>query len=269
MLGLAFSPDGRNLAACDTGGTLWLWDLAGKRVIASSKAHTPVTPPSLAGCVAFSPDGLRLATSGGDSVVKLWDVGRFQEVAALTGHDGPIYGLAFAPDGNTLASAGGDTVRLWHAPPLDEGPREPDGPPVLPPLETFRFFTLQVLGTAQGTLTAEADAHRIDVTAVDGTDWHVQLQQSFDDLEEGATYTVRFRARADASSSLVLAAHIGGPDWRNIGLLETVSLSEGWRTYQYEFRAKAIAASNWIVFNVGGRTGTLWIADVALTRAAR
>ena len=192
VLGLAFSPDGRDLAACDTGGTLWLWDLAGKRVIASNKAHTPVTPPSLAGCVAFSPDGRRLATSGGDSVVKLWDVGRFQEVAALTGHDGPIYGLAFTPDGNTLASAGGDTTRLWHAPPLDEGPREPDGLPVLPPLETFRFFTLQVLGTAQGTLTAEADAHRIDVTAVDGTDWHVQLQQSFDDIEEGATYTVRF-----------------------------------------------------------------------------
>ena len=90
VLGLAFSPDGRDLAACDAGGTLWLWDLAGKRVIASSKAHTPVTPPSLAGYVAFSPDGRRLATSGGDSVVKLWDVGRFQEVAALSGHDGHI-----------------------------------------------------------------------------------------------------------------------------------------------------------------------------------
>ena len=61
------------------------------------------------------------------------------------------------------------------------------------PLETIRLFTLQLLGTAQGTLTPEGDVQRIDVPAVDGTDWHVQLQQSFDDLEEGATYTVRFR----------------------------------------------------------------------------
>ncbi len=82
----------------------------------------------------------------------------------------------------------------------------PDEPPVPPPLETFRFFTLQVLGTARATMTPEADAHRIDVTAVDGTDWHVQLRHSLDDLDEGATYTVRFRARADVPSSMFLAA---------------------------------------------------------------
>ena len=68
---------------------------------------------------------------------------------------------------------------------------------------------------------------------------------------------------------MFLAAHISESDWRNIGLAETVPLSEGWRTYQYEFRAKAIAASNWIVFNVGGRAGTVWIGDVALTKVAK
>ena len=68
---------------------------------------------------------------------------------------------------------------------------------------------------------------------------------------------------------MVLAAHISESDWRNIGLLQKVPLSEGWRTYQYEFRAKATAASNWIVFNVGGRTGTVWIGDFSLTKDAK
>ena len=68
---------------------------------------------------------------------------------------------------------------------------------------------------------------------------------------------------------MFLAAQISEPDRRPIGLLENVPLSEGWRTYQYEFRAKEIAASNLIAFNVGGRTGTVWIADLALTRVAR
>ena len=48
---------------------------------------------------------------------------------------------------------------------------------------------------------ASAKSHRIDVTAVDGTAWHAQLLQVFDDLQEGATYTIRFRARADSHRS--------------------------------------------------------------------
>jgi hypothetical protein len=126
-----------------------------------------------------------------------------------------------------------------------------------------------VNGTARATAATEGNVHRLDVTAVDGTDWHAQFFQSFDDLWEGTTYTVRFRARADARRNLMLIAQAIEPEWHSIGLFERGPLSHDWRAYQYEFQAKDLATENMIVFNLGERTGTVWIADFTLTRGAK
>jgi len=93
--------------------------------------------------------------------------------------------------------------------------------------------------------------------------------QVFDDLQEGATYTVRFRAKADVPRPIVVYGEIGEPDWKNIGLNQVVPLTEEWQTYQYEFQAKNLAAQNTIQFRLGDRTGTVWIADFTLTKGAK
>jgi Tol biopolymer transport system component len=257
----AFAPDGRALAVGTADGTLCVWDLAQKRKIASRKGHT-----SNVEFVAFSPDGGRLATCGADGTVRLWDVALLQEVAVLTGHDGPVNCVAFSPDGTTLASASADaTVRLRHAPPLPALLREPADAPSLPPIETIRLFSLEQWGTARATLASEGSAWRVEVTAVDDVIWHAQLCQVFDNLEEGATYTLRFRAKADAPRRLRLWGEIAEPDWHCIGLDEEVPLTKDWQAYQYEFQATNLTAWTKINFRVGDRTGTVWIADVTLT----
>jgi WD40 repeat protein/serine/threonine protein kinase len=261
----AFAPDGRTLVTGDVDGALHLWDVARKRRVASRRGHAWHVRS-----VTFSPDGRRVATSGRDSTVKLWDAALLQEVATLTGHDGPVMSVAFSPDGNTLATAGVDAaVRLREAPPLPAALREPVDAASVAPTETIRLFRVENQGTAQATRTPDGDAHRVDITAVDDTDWHAQLVQAFDDLEEGATYTIRFRAKADAPRRLTLVGQILQPDWHSIGLSKIVPLIQDWQPYRYEFRAKDLAATNKIGFFVGERTGTVWIADFSVTKGAK
>src|SRR5262249_2228070 len=70
---LAFSPDGKRLAAAWEGNTVKVWDLAGGKDALTLRGHKS---PVLA--VAFSPDGTRVATGSGrekDAATELrvWD----------------------------------------------------------------------------------------------------------------------------------------------------------------------------------------------------
>jgi hypothetical protein len=91
----------------------------------------------------------------------------------------------------------------------------------------------------------------------------------FDDPDAGSTYTVRFRAKADAPRRMFLGRFIDEPDWHAIGLSKEVSLTEEWQDYQYEFQAKELTAENTIQFIIGDQTGTVWIGDFTITKEAK
>jgi WD40 repeat protein len=112
---VAFSPDGKLLAAINGYNTLRLWDAATGEELARQ-------PLPGAYALAFAPDGRTIAVGSGDWVdrkapcaVQLWDVAREQLRlrTSLPAHPRGVHNVAFSPDGRLLASTHGYEVRFW------------------------------------------------------------------------------------------------------------------------------------------------------------
>jgi WD40 repeat protein len=98
---LAFSPDGKALAAGDQDGKVRLFDgRTGEltRVLEGHKAW--------AVGVGFAPDGKSLISASADGTVKLWDVKAGKLRRTLEGNKGPVHALAFSRDGKRFATGG-------------------------------------------------------------------------------------------------------------------------------------------------------------------
>ncbi|QEH31644.1 Serine/threonine-protein kinase PknB [Aquisphaera giovannonii] len=114
---MAFSPDGRSLAAgCDPGAVI-LWDLATGRHVRLRLGDPHRTGPVLS--LAFSPDGSKLAVSewavpGGATPVTVWEVATGRRIAEYPGRRDRATRLLFAADGRSLLIASGPTLRRWR-----------------------------------------------------------------------------------------------------------------------------------------------------------
>jgi WD40 repeat protein/DNA-binding SARP family transcriptional activator len=111
---LAFSPDGKELAAAVLGdGVADVWRLPSRRV-----AFVVIIDDEFnrGDAVAFSPDGRLLATGGGSGLVRFWDARTGKQVGgSLLASPGYVLSIGFAPDGKLLVTAGTDgATRLWN-----------------------------------------------------------------------------------------------------------------------------------------------------------
>lgn len=152
-------------------------------------------------------------------------------------------------------------------------------PPALPapatnlvaPLSDAKNWRLQVGGKARATLKRVGAVDVITTSAVDPVAYHGLFQYFGPALEEGRTYTLRFRAKADAKRALPVYALMAGGDYHGIGLRQVAKLGPQWRTFEYTFLVTDRGDKAAIVcpqFTVGNAVGTTYLSDVSLVRAA-
>jgi cytochrome c len=104
---IAVSADGATAVTGSFDTAVILWSLADGRARQVLRFHD-----GQVNAVAMLPDG-RFASAGAEGKVALWREGE-SVPEILSGHEGPVAGLAVSPDGARLASAAWDgTVRLW------------------------------------------------------------------------------------------------------------------------------------------------------------
>ena len=111
-LSLAFSPDGRMLAAGTLDGRIHLWSLPDL---------TPIGEPLLGHtnwvtALLFEPDGQTLLSASSDQTIRRWSIPSGDPLGPpLEGQKAAVWGLAFAEQQGRplLVSLGGDGSLLW------------------------------------------------------------------------------------------------------------------------------------------------------------
>lgn len=108
---LAWSPDGRFLAAAAGTGFVSLFDTATGAVRTVIRAHERG-----ATAVVFQPGGGVLATAGMDGAARLWHPQTAAPIAELPGGGADwVERLAWSADGSRLATGAGRIVRVWDS----------------------------------------------------------------------------------------------------------------------------------------------------------
>jgi WD40 repeat protein len=109
---VAFSPDGKTLAAGMEPAEVWLWDVGTGKEVSRLTGMGGVVR-----WIGFHPDGQSLVAAGnltGGTAVYVWDLATRQH-RLLSGHGSAVVSGAWRADGRLLITAGtlDGTVRLW------------------------------------------------------------------------------------------------------------------------------------------------------------
>jgi WD40 repeat protein len=108
---LAFSPDGRRLAACQWNGPVRIWDTtsgAEKCLVPDGRIH--------AGGVAFSADGKTLAVGESGQLIRLIDAETGADRVPIRGYRSAVTAVALSGDGRTAFTADEEgTILHWDA----------------------------------------------------------------------------------------------------------------------------------------------------------
>ncbi|HEX2896841.1 MAG TPA: hypothetical protein VHP63_02180, partial [candidate division Zixibacteria bacterium] len=119
---IAFSRDGKKIAAATKCGTPRVWEIATGKKLAELHGHEKAVMS-----VAFSLEGNLLYTGGSDATIGIWDLNTGIQIGRLCGHSGAVNSIEFRPasrTSNAFRSPGvnqfttvsaDNTIRIWDS----------------------------------------------------------------------------------------------------------------------------------------------------------
>ena len=114
VVGVAGSPDGKQIATSGYDETIRIWDATPGYEVLTIAGHKDIVWD-----VSYSPDGKQLASVSVDGAAKVWDVDSGEVLLALSKGVAPtdgFTGLAFSPNGEIIATGGMDgSITLWSS----------------------------------------------------------------------------------------------------------------------------------------------------------
>jgi len=117
--------------------------------------------------------------------------------------------------------------------------------------------------------TVDGNAIRLDVGKVEGDAWRTNFSQSSLLVEEGKSYVLSFKAKADKARIVTAILQNFGGDWHSVGLAQDVNLTTDWQTFSYPFTASGLTPDGTALFiHIGQQTGTTWFSDFSLKLAS-
>jgi WD40 repeat protein len=113
---LAYSADGKLVAAASKDGRVCIWDAETGKERLHIVAHPDQPGSAFNGSphLAFSPDGKVLASASSDRTIRLWDTTTARELGRFHAPDSVFTALAFSRDGKALVTGSADSgVLVW------------------------------------------------------------------------------------------------------------------------------------------------------------
>jgi WD40 repeat protein len=160
---IAFSPDGKVLAAGNNDGTIRLWNVATHQQIGGPFGRSSLPIES----VAFSPSGKIVAEAanplhGNSGGVRLWNVATHRMIGkTIISQHRMVQSIAFSPDGSTLVAGDEDgTTQLW-----DTATHDQIGEPLTDGAGAVSLVTFSPNGKMLATVSSDGTA-RLWSTAI-------------------------------------------------------------------------------------------------------
>ena len=106
---IAYSPDGKIIAAGGSTGIVGLWDATDGKELTRLVGHNGIILD-----IVFSHDGSKLATASFDLTAKIWDLTNYRELLTLTGASSRVRSVSFSMDDSKIAVGSEDgLIRIF------------------------------------------------------------------------------------------------------------------------------------------------------------